>query len=463
MEMKKIKTVEGQHFVLWGNAAYGRGVYCQQGDTAKKLQELERNIHRCFHHRTLYNYLKKLKDSSNIFVSQIHSKQSNKQYCKMNAYGAQVYYFLMDGFTFITDLVLVDTQYEQDLKNMSAAGVYRIRKTDQIWQPHAPANKVLTLHASINGEVEELEEVMQFIPAMIKKAYQNAEIEITGKGAYNGFTHIYMPGKKSKKYGWKDMMPLTLTHASKGSKAVKQSLVDRTASCIEIAAQAKKQVKWTIQGSGSEIFVDAVEKVIKENPQLSLNRQQAHFFNAHTDPMRIKKVVERAGAVQDYTSALRSKENIAAMAKGHRKYMHEKIAETKQEKPGSSQLGNQQDAIKMEDMALGAKGMTVKIAGYSTALAGAIANPAVVSNAITSGLDAYALGLHNAPALTIGGTMAAAATLYQSVKMKAPKMLALGHLGIAAVTGDRRLDQITEIDTFKAYDQLKSLKLGYAI
>ena len=461
MGIAKTKNIDGKQYQLWG-AAVGRSVYYEVGAVAKQLQLLEQNIHKCFHHRTLYNKLKNLKDCSSMFVSQMHSKRTDRTVCRMNIPGSEVEYFQKDGAAFVTKIVLKDAQYDIDLKAMRAPGAYRVELSSRDeWEVSKSESKFNTLHASLNGEVEDIVEVMKFIPKMIEKAYKNGK-EIRGKGRQKGFTHLYMPGKNSSAYGWRDMVSTVPVRGSKEFEAAKQSLVDRTAACIEISAKNNDEVKWTVQGSGSEIFCDAIEKATRDNPNLNLSRQTAHFFNPHTNPMRIKTVVENAGGKEEYTSALRSKQNIAAMAKGHRQYSEQKIAQNRADNPTKSQMASKSEARQVENKVLGAHGMTVKIAGYAAAVGAAASNPAIV-NTVQNAVSSYVDGLQNAPVLTVGASMAAAASVYQFVNVRTPNMIALGHLGFAALKNDRRLDQLTESNTLKAYDEYRNLKLGFAI
>lgn len=273
--MANTQTMDGKQYLQWGGAS-GRDVYYEVGPVAVQLEKLERNIHRCFHHRTLYNRLKTLKDTTSIFVSQSHSKHTDRRLCRMNIPGSQVNYFLKEGAAFITRLVLQDSDYRYDASLMRTPGPYRLVKKEGQWGPDQRETRVSTLHASVNGEVENLQEVLLFMPAMIKHAH-GGEHEVTGKGKRRGFTHLYMPGKNSKEYGWRDMVCMVPVRGSDEFVAARQSLVEQTAACIELAARAKEEVKWTIQGSGSDIFCDAAEYVIQHHPDLGLERQSAHF------------------------------------------------------------------------------------------------------------------------------------------------------------------------------------------
>lgn len=462
MAVENVKKVDGKLYICWGSELTGRQVYCRLGDTAKQLTVLEDGKNVNYHYRMLYNKLKTLKDTSSIFVSQANCAHTDRRLCRMSLVGATIEYFMRDGASFITRLVICDERFHSDKVTMKAPGAYTVIKREDEWSPERHVDQINTLHASINGEVEDIDEVMLFMAHMITKAFKN-EGEITGKGRYRGFTHLYMPGKNSRKFGWRDMVSRVPLQGTETFKAARETLVDRTAACIQIASQKSQQVKWTIQGSGSEIFCDAVEKLTKANPKLNLSNQSAHFFNSHTDPMRIKNVVERAGGKEEYTSALKSSENIKAMSRGHRQYTKEKYSKTVQEKPGHDRFASQLEARKIDTLIEDYQGMAVTLGTLTVTAAGAIHNPQVLISAAKGVVSAYMTGLQIAPVATIGGSMLAAASLYKTITATSPKMLKMARLGVAALKHDRRLDQLTESNYQKAFNQFNELKLGRSI
>jgi len=310
---------------------------------------------------------------------------------------------------------------------------------------------------------------------MIAKAHPEESYFLTkGSESQRGYSSFFSPCKKGTDGGWAEMQRLMPAQGAMSDKAVYQAIVDRLSACIELAGKKNNpKLNWTIQGSGSEIFYDAFVDLKSRNQHLpgygvDLSQQVVHFFNPHTDPVKLNNIIEDVfkGPSESglTTSALKSRANINAAAKGHKKQQEKIIAENKAKNPQKSTAAAQVEKHRVSGMAHSAGKMVVKFGSITTAATVALMNDGI-SQASINLASSIGEALVSNPYGTIAvGGAAVAYKSHELITQKNPKMLALASLTKANFTGDRRhLDQLTEINNIKAAGQLHNLKLGYSI
>ncbi|MFT5719019.1 MAG: hypothetical protein ACI9T7_003230 [Oleiphilaceae bacterium] len=458
--MSSTKVIDGTTYHRFG-VETGRAVYVQEGIALKQMQELEKQRDTSFHHRYTYNQVKTLCNPISGYNSKEQTNfKGENQVCEMDIAGSKLAYFKSKGATYIKYLLISGGGYDDARNKRIMTGLYKAKQNEEnIWEVNKPINTVETTHAAVNGDAYRIEEMLQFMPTMIKKGHDSAGAEI----ANEGFSLFYSPCEKGTDDGWRAMTS-SLPQGKEHKQAARKAIIDRLSASIEITKDQK--VKWTVQGTGSTLFCEALTQLKQRNPQgIDLSRHSAYFFNPHTSPVTISKVIKQCrvseGSDGLYTSAGRSRGNLNAMADGHKSYSKAKIAQTLAEDPNMPVADKRNDSKSMQHQAITATDMTVKITKVITV--GAFTATCFTNKAIQDGvLDALQTptGLVTAAGLTLVGGLYGTSKL--AVKT-GPKYIALAQLGKAAVAGDHRLDQLTEFEAIKGATQLKKLKLGYSI
>ncbi len=464
------KTVDGVVYIAYGGIS-GRKVYAKAGATSKLLNTLEEQKMISFHHRYIYNCIKTLKNPSSGYTSKERTSMTGRRKrCSLSMAGSELEYYKLDGCSFITRLTFGDGAYDEARLDAIMAGLYKADRDDRgSLEIKHPIDQIDTLHAAVSGEVMAAEECMQFLPKMIELGYPSGRADIRGEGRMRGFALFFTPPKSAKEgSGWQAMartMPIT---TKEQDQAVRQSIVDRLSASIELAGQAGgPAMNWTIQGSGSTLYCEALEQACKRSPNLSLFNHKVHFVNPHTSPTEIQRVIDLSTMAEGddglYKSNMLSKGSFGAMASGNKAYNKKKIAESKANNPEKSTAANEFEGRRVGAAVHGARKMVVKISTLAASVTGALAISADTRKAM-SDLGASLLDTAVAHPIATGASLAVTAFAWQETMFHTtPKMKALAIITAASLLKDRRLDQTTEVNKEKAVGQLKNLRLGMSI
>ncbi|VAW63084.1 hypothetical protein MNBD_GAMMA09-605 [hydrothermal vent metagenome] len=472
--MARSKNIAGKEYISYGHNT-GRKTWVLKA-LVPAMQRLEKSKDSNYHFRYIYNRIKTLSNSSSAFHAEKRKHVTNKHGCKLNMAGSELEYFMHGGESFIDRLILSGAGYVDARKKGNIAGLNKIvRDEEGKWEIKGPIDTVQTRHIAISGDAWRIEETLLFMSKMIKKAHPEDSYFLTnGNKSQQGYSCFFSPCKKGKDDGWEAMQRLMPAQGAMSDLAVRQAIVDRLSACIEVAGKKdSKKLNWTIQGSASEIFHDAFVDLKSRNKHLpgygvDLSQQTVHFFNPHTDPMKLSDIIEdvfkgpsESGLI---TSALKSPGNKIAAIKGHKKYQDKVIAENKAKNPEKSNAAAELEKHRVTGMGHGAGKMVVKFGTMTAAAIGALVND-TAREQITNMFSSVGESLVNNPY----GTGAALGLGYvikghEVITQNTPRMLALASLTKANFTDDRRhLDQLTEINNIKAAGQLHNLSLGLSI
>ncbi|VAW72508.1 hypothetical protein MNBD_GAMMA10-1382 [hydrothermal vent metagenome] len=479
--MAQHKTVNGHKFISYGSIN-GRRLWATE-HMAPALQYLDSHKNRNYHLLYIHNCIRSLQNgtSQENSVEQIH--MTDRRNCKLNMAGSELEYFMKDGATFITRLVLSGEDYDMARKDGMVAGLNRVKKNEEDeWEVKGSIDQIETKLVAVNGEAWHIDETLLFMPKMIQKAHPTASSSLTSNDeGQEGYSIFFSPCKKGTDGGWREMQKLMpARRGAEADAATRQAIVDQLSACIELAGKkSNPELHWTIQGSGSKLFCEALEQLKVRNSHLhdygvDLSQQTVHFFNTHTNPMEIDTLINsfnKAGNPDNnkmkpgegglLTSTLRSKGNFNASKTGHKKHHDQKAAANKAE--GKSGAAAKLEANRVSGMVHSGYKMTAKYTAFAITAGSALMNDDVYENAINLAHSVGDSMLSNPISSTIGTSALAVIATHKLIKHTAPKMYSLASLIHANITNDRRLDQLTESNSVKAAGQLYNLRQGNSI
>jgi len=228
-----------------------------------------------------------------------------------------------------------------------------------------------------------VDETLLFMPKMIQKAHPTASSTLTSNNEeQQGYSIFFSPCKKGTDGGWREMQKLMPAHrGAEADAATRQTIVNQLSACIELAGKkSNPELHWTIQGSGSKLFCEALEQLKVRNSHLhdygvDLSQQTVHFFNTHTNPMEIDALINSLARTDNadnkmkpgegglLTSTLRSKGNFNASKTGHKKHHDQKAAANKAE--GKSDAAAKREGNRVSGMLHSGSGMIQRLCNHS--------------------------------------------------------------------------------------------------
>ncbi|GMR16917.1 MAG: hypothetical protein BMS9Abin31_1312 [Gammaproteobacteria bacterium] len=406
--------------------------------------DLEKGKNVNYHYLYIFNRISTLKSGSWVLHSS-HKTGNNNVY-ELSVAGSEVYYFMEMGIAYITHLNLEDLDYEQDIDENIMAGLYLAERTEDEtgFQISGSLKRLTTLHATVNGDVNDIAEVMNYMPKMIADGHTTD----TGIINHQGFSLFYTPSKKGKDNGWtriKDKMSASTTKQAK--RLAENTIVERLAASIQLAT--KQQVCWTIQGSGSVVFVQALEKLTTiqalDGKALDLSTHSAVFYNPHTSTAIINKAVENV-----FLGGQDDKGNVINKTKVNTNlYSASQMKSNAFNEPRAMTI-RVMDQIKTGSLLIGIGTGSYLSTTYLMNNDWSAMTNHVSQWGSTNSIYAMLAAAGSLTMLSVGFVLA-----------KGPKANALANLAIANFSRNRRfLDQLTTSSAVTAADQLKLLKDG---
>ena len=201
---------------------------------------------------------------------------------------------------------------------------------------------------------------------------------------------------------------------------------------------------------------------------VDLSQQVVHFFNPHTDPGKIEKLIDDifAGSAESglVSSTLKSRENINASVVGHKKHQDTIIAKNKAAHPTKSNASVKVESQRVAAMGHSTSRMVVKFGKFATGAAIALMDDGVRETTANFAHGVADAAINNPAGAAVITAVVFATSVHKAITQTTPKMLALASLTKANFTRDRRhLDPLTEVNNIKAAGQLHHLKLGISI
>lgn len=408
-----------------------------------------------YHYLYIFNRIQTL--VSGLAVSNSEQRKDTHTAFRLNMAGTILHYQMISGVAYIQWLELADGDYKDDIVNKRMAGLYLAEQKSRDgkeWRVSRALSKLETHHVAVNGDVGEIDEVMQFMPKMIEEAYKDKS-----QLKSEGFSLFYSPSRGGDDGAWVKMRSrMNKKKLKEADKAVRSEIVELLSASIEEASGRK--VMWTVQGSGSEVFVEALERLRLrlqsiQSDGLDLSAHKAVFFNSHTNEMKIKSLLDDIKMGVDAKAGLYSAKQVTSNFRGHSKFHSEKM----KEEGDADNPSRKKEAMKTEHLSWDISAVPVTLVKKGTPLVlGALY---VFDNwgALTPQQQKLAFAGMAGTAVAVG--------VYDTVKYvrrTMPKHLALLKLMASNVTGNRhRLDQLTESSPESAALQLKRLKAGKAL
>lgn len=484
MSNPKTKRFGGVEYLLYNDNGTGRRVYYNRR-MRKAFAALDMLKSSNYHVLYVYNRLKTLTNGAEVF----HASQSRSDHTafRLNIAGSTLHYQIVSGVVYVHRLVLDDRSYQEDFDKQRAPGLYSVRyektKVDTTgWTIRDSIAKVETTHAAVNGEVMNVNEVLNFMPKMIEKGYPVGAEALKA----SGYSLFYAPMVGGMDEGWASLeRRMRGVDGVKARAEAREFVVGRLSAAIELAGRSGKDVRWTVQGAGSILFNDALEQLHQraQADPVDLSRQEAHFFNAHSDIKKIEQVVKRLG-MQEPVGGLVESNLLSATQRKANKASHgdhfDQLRESKGEGRASSNAKKSRAMVvhRSKDFALvtGLGGATYKAGEYAY---NTYANYAVIkSNAMAWGKGAVdtltSMTLDQVPGEALNaaaqwgpeaiGGLVTVAGGYFFFRAGYPKMRALLALRWAdAGKGSRFLDQLTTRNDEDAFHELLKLRQGKAL
>ena len=220
----------------------GRNILCRESEY-DLYQALEKKAKVNFHSLYLHKQMMGLSADTGSFNNLFSRFSALKR--KLQLPGGAVHYEMRDGEVLLTQL---EIDWDYQTKNTAGMGLFTVRKEDKNWIPE-PAERIRTLHATVNGTVDNIKRAANLMPGFINHGYPQARL-----GEKEEYALFYNAYNGPAQADWNCIQDSTGLRG--GSQAARQ-----LAAVIELAAHEKRAVNWTVHERGCAIWKQALRLV----------------------------------------------------------------------------------------------------------------------------------------------------------------------------------------------------------